>query len=194
MYYEIPQTPLAKIIRSFLLPKSNALDFTVPEGHFLVPTSSGKSAMHLILEWLHHKGVLTSRMDGILVPEWMGAWVYKTMHSLGFPETTFTPRTKVLWVYHQYGFPQRMDAIVKIAREQNLTIIEDCAHAIDSYYQGKRLGTIGDFGILSFSKFVPSLMGGAILTKDPKARDFFPIPHRITASLLCVCMLLEQVL
>lgn len=173
MYYEVPQTPFAKIIRSFFLPKRNALDFAVPEGYFLVPTSSGKSAMHLILEWLHHKGVLASRMDSILVPEWMGAWVYKTMHSFGFPETTFTPRTKVLWVYHQYGFPQHMDAIVKTAREQNLIVIEDCAHAIDSYYHGKRLGTIGDFGILSFSKFVPSLMGGAILTRDPKARDFF---------------------
>jgi len=173
MYYEVPKTPLPKILHDFLILKRKALDFAVKEGYFVIPTASGKSSMHLILEWLRFKGILTSRMDEIMVPPWMGAWVYKTMHSHGFPQMVLTPQTKVLWVYHQYGFPQDMDAIQKVARERNLIVIEDCAHAINSYYQDARLGTIGDFGIFSFSKFVPSLMGGAIVTKDENARDFF---------------------
>lgn len=173
MYYEVPQTSIIAIFRNFFFPGRKAFNFTVEEGYFVIPTASGKSAMHLILEWLRFKGVLTSRMDEILVPQWLGAWVYKTMHSYAFPHTVLTPRTKVIWVYHQYGFPQDMDAIHKCAQDRNLVVIEDSAHALASQYQGSRIGTIGDFGILSFSKFLPSLMGGAIITKDKDARDFF---------------------
>ena len=173
MYYEVPNTPLASVLSNFFLPKRKALEFAMQEGYFVIPTASGKSSMHLILEWLRFKGVLTSRMDDMVTPRWMGAWVYKTMHSHSFPQTVLTAQTKAVWVYHQYGFPQDMDAIRRIARERNLIVIEDCAHAIDSSYKSSRVGTLGDFGIFSFSKFVPSLMGGAIVTKDKEARDFF---------------------
>ncbi len=172
MYHEVPQTTCSRILRNFLFSKRK-LDFFVKDGYFVIPVASGKSAMHLVLEWLRVKGTLTSRMDEILVPPWMGAWVYKTMHSHVFPQTVLTPQTKVLWIYHQYGFPQDMDTIMKTAKERNLIVIEDCAHALESNYKGSRLGTIGDFGIFSFSKFVPSLMGGAIVTRDGAARDFF---------------------
>lgn len=173
MYYEVPQASFATILGNFFFPGRKALNFVVHEGYFVIPTASGKSAMHLILEWLRFKGVLTSRADEILVPQWLGAWVYKTMHSYAFPQTVVTPRTKVIWVYHQYGFPQDMDKILKFAKDRNLVVVEDCAHALESRYKGSRAGTIGDFGMLSFSKFVPSLMGGAIITKDKDARDFF---------------------
>ncbi|MDP3770244.1 MAG: DegT/DnrJ/EryC1/StrS family aminotransferase [bacterium] len=173
MYYEVPQTTFLNILRNFFLPRQRELDFAVKEGYVVIPTASGKSAMHLVFEWLRFKGVLTSRMDEILVPQWMGAWIYKTMHSYAFPRTEFSPKTKVLWVYHQYGFPQNMDAIMNTARERNLVVVEDCAHALESDYKGHRLGTIGDFGIFSFSKFVPSLMGGAVVTNNKEARDFF---------------------
>lgn len=173
MYYEVPHTSLAAILGHFFFPGRKTFDFAVEDGYFVIPTASGKSAMHLILEWLRLKGVLTSRMDEIFVPQWLGAWVYKTMHSYAFPHTVLTPRTKVIWVYHQYGFPQDMDAIRAFAQERNLVVIEDSAHALASHYKGSRVGTIGDFGIVSFSKFLPSLMGGAIITKDKDARDFF---------------------
>ncbi len=173
MYYEVPQISFATIFQNFFIPKRKKLDFFVKEGYFVIPVASGKSAMHLILEWLRFKGVLGSRMDEILVPQWMGAWVYKTIHSHAFPHTVLTPRIKAIWVYHQYGFPQQMDAIMAMAQERNLVVIEDCAHALESSYHGSRLGTIGDFGFFSFSKFIPSLMGGAIITRDKEARDFF---------------------
>ena len=180
MFSEVPQVSLGTIFRTFVLPQRSDLHFRMPEGYFVIPTSSGKSAMHLVLEWLRHTGVLTSRMDEILVPQWMGAWVYKTMHSHGFPQILPTMRTKVIWVYHQYGFAQDMDAILDFAHRHNCIVIEDCAHALESNYKGLRLGTIGDFGIFSFSKFLPSLMGGAIITKNQEARDYFL--NRIGAS------------
>ncbi len=173
MFYEVPQPSLKSIIYNFLLPKRQALDFAVKPGYFVIPASSGKAAMHLVLEWLRYSGRLTSRTEEILVPQWLGAWVYKTMHAHAFPNSVLTPRTKVIWVYHQYGFPQDMGAILKTARQRNLIVIEDCAHAIESSYQGSRVGTIGDYGIFSFSKFLPSLMGGAIVTQDQEARGYF---------------------
>jgi len=43
-----------------------------------------------------------------------------------------------------------MDAIMALAQKHNLTVIEDCAHAIETEYKGKKAGTFGDFGCLSF--------------------------------------------
>ena len=48
------------------------------------------------------------------------------------------------------GYPPDMDSITKIARENNITVIEDAAHAFGGSYKGKMSGTIGHFGSYSF--------------------------------------------
>ena len=55
-----------------------------------------------------------------------------------------TPRTKAIIPVHLAGQPCDMDAIHEIAKEHNLIVIEDAAHALGSEYKGKKLGTIGD--------------------------------------------------
>lgn len=53
-------------------------------------------------------------------------------------------------VVHLYGQPCEMDEIVKIAKEFKLFVIEDCAEAFGSEYNGKRVGTFGDIACFSF--------------------------------------------
>ena len=50
---------------------------------------------------------------------------------------------------HFAGRACNMDALVAVARSHNLKIIEDCAHAIETEYLGRKAGTIGDCGVLN---------------------------------------------
>ena len=65
-------------------------------------------------------------------------------------EELITEKTKAIVVVHYAGVACDMDKILSIAKKYNLLVIEDAAQAIDSYYKGKPLGTIGDMGCFSF--------------------------------------------
>ena len=79
-----------------------------------------------------------------------------------------TPRTKVLLPVHFAGRACDMDALMAIAAEHRLKVIEDCAHAIETEYRGKKCGTIGDLGCFSFysTKNIVTGEGGMVLTRD----------------------------
>jgi dTDP-4-amino-4,6-dideoxygalactose transaminase len=81
-----------------------------------------------------------------------------------------TPKTKAISLVHFAGRPCDMDAILEIARQHDLTVIEDCAHAIETEYHGKKAGTIGDFGCFSFyvTKNVATGEGGMIISRDER--------------------------
>src|SRR3989344_1736797 len=80
--------------------------------------------------------------------------------------------TKAIMVVHYAGVACDMDRIMKTAKESNLKVIEDAAQAIESKYKNKYLGTIGDFGCLSFhdTKNATCGEGGALYinTDDKK--------------------------
>lgn len=88
-------------------------------------------------------------------------------------EEAVTERTKVIAVVHYAGISCEMDEIMAIARRHNLKVVEDAAQAIGSTYKGKPLGTIGDYGCLSFheTKNLSMGEGGALLLPDLKDRD-----------------------
>lgn len=65
-------------------------------------------------------------------------------------EMLVTKKTKAVVVVHYAGVACNMDKVLKIAEKYNLLVIEDAAQAVDSYYKGKPLGSIGDFGTFSF--------------------------------------------
>lgn len=79
-----------------------------------------------------------------------------------------TPRTKALLPVHFAGLPCDMDAIGSIAKQHDLKVIEDCAHAIETEYRGRPAGCIGDFGCFSFypNKNMTTGEGGIILTRS----------------------------
>jgi len=76
-----------------------------------------------------------------------------------------TPRTKAIVVVHYAGVPCKMDEIMKIAKKNNIFVIEDAAQGIESRYKEKYLGTIGDIGCYSFheTKNINCGEGGSIL-------------------------------
>ncbi len=79
-----------------------------------------------------------------------------------------TPKTKAIIVVHMAGRPCDMDAIMSIAKEHNLKVIEDAAHAIETLYKGKHVGKIGDIGAFSFyvTKNVITAEGGMAVTNS----------------------------
>ena len=83
-------------------------------------------------------------------------------------EELITDKTKVLLVMHYGGVAVDMDKAVALAKKYNLILIEDVAHAIDSYYKGKALGTFGDFAVFSFheTKNVSSGEGGMLAVNN----------------------------
>ncbi len=87
-------------------------------------------------------------------------------------ESLITPRTKAIVVVHYSGIACDMDPILDIAQRHGLVVVEDAAHAIDSYYKGKPLGSIGHFGTFSFheTKNIISGEGGLLIVNDPASR------------------------
>lgn len=83
-------------------------------------------------------------------------------------EAAITPKTKAIVPVHYAGVACEMDAIMEIAGKYNLYVIEDAAQGVSSYYKGKALGTIGDFGCFSFHETKNYSMGegGALLIRD----------------------------
>jgi len=85
-------------------------------------------------------------------------------------EARITPRTKAILPVHFAGLPCEMDTIMALAARYHLTVIEDCAHAIETEYKGRKAGTFGDFGCFSFyvTKNVVTGEGGMVLAKREK--------------------------
>lgn len=65
-------------------------------------------------------------------------------------EEKITPKTRVILPVHLYGLSCDMDDILSLAKKHNLKIIEDCAQSFGAEFKGKKTGTIGDAGCLSF--------------------------------------------
>jgi len=84
-----------------------------------------------------------------------------------------TPRTKAIIIVHLFGHPADMDEIMKIAKEHNLIVIEDCAQAPCATYKGRPVGTLGHMGVfsLNYHKHIHTGEGGIVLTNDDDLCD-----------------------
>lgn len=82
-----------------------------------------------------------------------------------------TNKTKMVVVVHLYGLASNMDQIVKICETNNLQLVEDCAQALGAQFQGKKVGSFGDYACFSFhgQKNITTLgEGGILIVKDLK--------------------------
>ncbi len=87
-------------------------------------------------------------------------------------ERLISSRTKAIIVVHQFGIPADMDSIMKLAREHNIKVIEDCAQAHGAQYKNQYVGTIGDIGVFSLNvnKTIQSGEGGICTTNSDELR------------------------
>lgn len=87
-------------------------------------------------------------------------------------EKAITPKTKVIVPVHYAGVACEMDTIMNIAHRHNLKVVEDAAQGVMSYYKGKPLGTIGDYGCYSFHETKNYSMGeGGALVINTSIED-----------------------
>ena len=79
-----------------------------------------------------------------------------------------TDKTKMIVPVHIGGYPVDMDPIMKLAREHDIIVLEDAAHAFGAMYKGKKIGTIGDFAAFSMHevKNITSFGEGGIVTTN----------------------------
>jgi len=88
-------------------------------------------------------------------------------------ERKITKKTKCVLPVHFAGRPCSMDSILEIVSENQLFLVEDCAHAIETEYHGKPAGTFGEFGCFSFyaTKNVVTGEGGMVISDDDEKAD-----------------------
>lgn len=82
-----------------------------------------------------------------------------------------TPSTRAIVPVHFAGNSCDMNAIMAIAEKHDLKVIEDCAHALESEFEGKALGTFGDYGCFSFyaTKNITTGEGGMVVARSEQA-------------------------
>jgi len=84
-----------------------------------------------------------------------------------------TKRTKAIIPVHIYGQVCNIDEVLDVARENDLKIIEDCAHAVGTFHNSKHVGTLGDTGCFSFypTKNITTAEGGMVITNSKKIAE-----------------------
>ncbi len=102
-------------------------------------------------------------------------------------QSSISKKTRAIIPVHFAGRACNMNKIMKIAKLNQLYVVEDCAHAIGTKFKKKHVGTFGDFGCFSFypTKNITTIEGGMIISKNKKLVNDVKIlrNHGITRSL-----------
>ncbi len=149
---------------------------------YAIGVGSGTDALHLALRALEigpGDEVITTPFTFIATTEAIGLIGAKPVFVDIDPDTynidprqiesAISSRTKAILPVHLYGQPCDMDAIMEIANQHGIPVVEDCAQAIGASYRGKKVGT---FGIAGCFSFFPSKNlgcygdGGMVATND----------------------------
>lgn len=127
----------------------------------------------------------TLGVDPVALRTWL---IASTEQRAGICINTHTGRPiRALLPMHAFGHPCNMDLLLEVGHDFGLTIIEDAAESLGSWYHGRHTGTLGRLGTLSFNgnKTITTGGGGAILTNDAelarKAKHLTTtakLPHR----------------
>lgn len=148
---------------------------------FGVATHSSHSAMHVVLESL---GVQDE--DEVITPAFAFPSIASTLIRMGVKPvfadcdarslnlnckdvaSKITDKTKAIIATHTFGNPEGIEAIARIAQEQEITLIEDAGQAIASKINGRKVGTFGRAAVFAFhsSTQLTSVQGGVITTDD----------------------------
>jgi len=87
-------------------------------------------------------------------------------------EAAITPKTRAIMLAHTLGNPFNLDVVTALCRKYNLWLIEDCCDALGATYNGRKVGTFGDIGTLSFypAHHITMGEGGAVFTNHDELK------------------------
>lgn len=135
-------------------------------GQEMLPFSCARAAMVFFL-----RACGTTRMDEILVPPFLGGCVLSALTHTIFPNLRPSEKTKVIMVYHQFGFPQKIEEIAQIAKRQQWRILSNCSNTLFSKTHGVSLVGWGDAAIVSFAKLFSTGLGGGLITSSQEIKE-----------------------
>lgn len=151
------------------------------EGGFAVAVSNGTVALELGL-----KALGIGYADEVIVPNFtFGASVNSILNVGAVPvivdvnpdtwtidineiKNAISSKTKAIMPVHIYGQPAELSLIYEIAKQKNLSVIEDCAEALGAKYKGRLIGSFGDCCCFSFfaNKLITTGEGGMVVFRD----------------------------
>jgi perosamine synthetase len=172
-----PRVPLVPVLStaSFRRMRTDSLPSVLDVQHVRLVTS-GRIALGLALRELgvnHGDSVLLPAYHSLsMVPPvlWRGATprFYRVdaqaRVDLNDIASLYDSSVKVLVATHYFGFPQYLTALRAFCDERGIALVEDCAHAFFGRYDGRPLGSWGDYAIASSMKFFPIYEGGALVS------------------------------
>lgn len=87
-------------------------------------------------------------------------------------EAAITPKTKAIMLAHSLGNPFNLDVVTALCTKYNLWLVEDCCDALGATYKGRKVGTFGDIGTLSFypAHHITMGEGGAVFTNNAQLK------------------------
>jgi perosamine synthetase len=150
-----------------------------------IACSSGTAAVHIALGALQlppgsevitpaitDMGSLTGLLYQGLVPVFADVDPVTLNMDPASARQRITDRTRAILVVHHSGLAADMDAFLELGREFNLAIVEDCAQAYGTTYQGRRAGTMGAISAFSLNHFkhITCGSGGMVITDDDRLR------------------------
>lgn len=115
---------------------------------------------------------VTLGLDPVALKEWLHYISERT--SFGTRNRMTGKRIRALVPMHTFGHPCELEALLALASDYQLQLVEDAAESLGSFYQGMHTGTFGLVGALSFNgnKIITTGGGGAILTNDERLADY----------------------
>jgi len=153
--------------------------------NFAVGVSNGTAALHLSLV-----NIRIGEGDEVIVPDFtfiatvnaillckampIFADIDSTLNiSVNSLKSKISKKTKAIIPVHFAGYPCNIKEISKIAKKNNLYVIEDCAHALGAYVGKKHVGTFGNSGCFSFypTKNITTIEGGMVVTNSKKIAE-----------------------
>jgi perosamine synthetase len=149
---------------------------SVLDAGLAIKVTSGRTAIALALKHMN-----IAEGDEVLVPAyhctsmiepvtWASATpvFYRinndTSLNLDHMEQIISRSCRALLITHYFGFPQNLQQIREFCDRHKLILIEDCAHAFFGEYNGRPLGSVGDYAICSSMKFFPTYDGGCLIS------------------------------
>jgi perosamine synthetase len=93
--------------------------------------------------------------------------------SISNVEKNITKKTKAIIPVHIYGQVCNIEEILDLAKDHNLKVVEDCAHAVGTFHKSKHVGTLGNTGCFSFypTKNITTAEGGMVTTNSKEVAE-----------------------